>query len=107
METFLRLPAGNLATLANVQRKDALKRALADPPAPLFKEVRELILQKCRPEKAQSIRLVFEKEPFGAVERLVTQKLLDVFKRVTREEFKDDGWLAASHRSSATWSYAI
>jgi len=92
METFLRLPAGNLATLADVQRKDALKRALADPPAPLFKEVRELILQKCVPEKAKSIRVVFEKEPFGALERLVTQKLLDVVKRVTRDEFKDEDW---------------
>ena len=93
METFLRLPAGNLATLAEVQRKDALKRTLADPPAPLFKEVRRLILQKCRPEKAQAIRLMFEKEPFGALERLVTQKLLDVVQRVTREELKDEGWL--------------
>lgn len=93
METFLRLPARNLATLADVQRKDAMKKALADPPAPLFKEVRELILKKCIREKAQSIRLVFEKEPFGALERLVTQKLLDVAKRVTREEFKDEGWL--------------
>lgn len=93
METFLKIPAGKLATLADVQRKDALKRTLADPPAPLFKEVRELILQKCVPEKAQSVRVVFEKEPFGALERLVTQKLLDVVKRVTREEFKDENWL--------------
>lgn len=93
METFLGIPAGKLATLADVQRKDALKRTLADPPAPLFKEVRELILKKCVPEKAKSIRVVFEKEPFGALERLVTQKLLDVVKRVTREEFKDEDWL--------------
>src|SRR5881628_1435645 len=41
METFLRLPAGKLATLAELQRTDALKRKLAEPPAPLFKEVRE------------------------------------------------------------------
>ena len=92
METFLRLPAGNLATLADVQRQDALKRRLADPPAPLFKEVRELILHKCVVEK-EPIRAIFEKEPFGALERLVTQKLLDVVKRVTREEFKDENWL--------------
>src|SRR6266480_1450211 len=43
MEMFLRLPAGKLATLAELQRMDALKRKLADPPTPLFKEVRELI----------------------------------------------------------------
>jgi transcriptional regulator with XRE-family HTH domain len=93
METFLRLPAGNLATLAEVQRQDALKRKLADPPAPLFEEVRELILHKCVPEKGRPIRAAFEKEPFGALERLVTQKLLDVVKRVTRQEFKDESWL--------------
>jgi transcriptional regulator with XRE-family HTH domain len=93
METFLGLPAGQLATLAVLQRKDALKRKLADPPTPLFKEVRELILRKCEPGNAQAIRAIFEKEPFGALERLVTQKLLDVVKRVTQEESDDEKWL--------------
>src|SRR5438552_493317 len=93
METFLRLPAGKLATLAELQRTDALKRKLADPPTPLFKEVRELILGKCEPSKEPSIRAMFEKEPFGTLERLVTQKLLDVVKRVTKEELDDEHWL--------------
>src|SRR5256884_3920438 len=93
METFLRLPAGKLATLADLHRTDALKRKLADPPTPLFKEVRELILGKCEPSKKQPIRAMFEKEPFGALERLVTQKLLDVVKRVTKEELDDEDWL--------------
>ncbi len=93
METFLRLPAGHLSTLADVERKNALKRKLADPPAPLFKEVRELLLQKCVTKKVQPVRAIFEKEPFGTLERLVTQKLLDVVKRVTRDEFKDEDWL--------------
>src|SRR5690242_12968032 len=93
METFLRLPPGTLATLAGVQRTEGLKRKLADPPTPLFKEVRELILGKCEPSKEQPIRAMFEKEPFGALERLVTQKLLDVVKRVTKEELDDENWL--------------
>jgi transcriptional regulator with XRE-family HTH domain len=93
METFLRLPAGTLATLADLQRTDALKKKLADPPTPLFKEVRELILRKCEPIKEHSIRALFEKEPYGALERLVTQKLLDVVKRVTKEEWDDENWL--------------
>jgi transcriptional regulator with XRE-family HTH domain len=93
METFLRLPAGKLAMLANRLRTDTLKRKLVDPPAPLFKEVRELILGKCERSKEQSIRAMFEKEPFGALERLVTQKLLDVVKRVTQEELDDGEWL--------------
>jgi hypothetical protein len=93
METFLRLPAGKLATLAGVIRTDALKRKLADPPAPLFKEVRELILRKHVPGATQRIRAMFEKEPFGPLERLITQKLLDVAKRVTQQELTDENWL--------------
>jgi transcriptional regulator with XRE-family HTH domain len=93
METFLRLPAGKLATLADLIRTDALKRKLADPPAPLFKEVRELILRKYAPGKVQAIRAMFEKEPFGPLERLITQKLLDVAKRVTQQALTDEKWL--------------
>jgi transcriptional regulator with XRE-family HTH domain len=93
MESFLKLPAGTLGTMADLQRTEALKRRLADPPAPLFKEVRELILRKCESGKAQAMRAMFEKEPFGALERLVTQKLLDVVKRVTKEELDDEKWL--------------
>ena len=93
METFLRLPTGKLAMLADLQRTNALKRKLAEPPARLFEEVRELILRKCEPSREQPIRAMFEKEPFGALERLVTQKLLDVVKRVTKEELDDENWL--------------
>jgi len=100
METFLRLPAGKLAELADLQRTDTLKKRLADPPTPLFKEVRELILRKCQPGKAQPIRAMFEKEPFGALERLVTQKLLDVVKRVTKKELDDENWLRLVARLS-------
>jgi hypothetical protein len=64
-----------------------------DPPPPLLKEVRELILRKCEPAREQAIRAMFEKEPFGPLERLVTQKLLDVVKRVTKEELDDENWL--------------
>ena len=93
MEAFLRLPAGKLATLADLQRTEALKRKLAEPPAPLSKEVRKLILRKCEPGKEQPVRAMFDKEAFGTLERLVTQKLLDVVKRVTKEELNDENWL--------------
>jgi transcriptional regulator with XRE-family HTH domain len=102
METFLRLPAGKLATLADHVRTAALKRKLADPPAPLFREVRELILRKCDPGKAQPVRAMFEKEPFGALERFVTQKLLDVAKRVTKQELHDENWLRLVARLTDT-----
>jgi transcriptional regulator with XRE-family HTH domain len=100
METFLKLPAGKLATLADLHRRDALKRKLADPPTPLFNEVREMILRKCDRGKEQILRSMFEKEPFGALERLVTQKLLDVVKRVTKEELDDEDWLRLVARLS-------
>ena len=100
MEAFLRLPAGQLSTLAQHIRADAMKRRIADPPAPLFREVRELILRKCVPAKVQAVRTIFEKEPFGALERLVTQKLLDVAKRVTKEELRDQDWLRLVARHS-------
>ena len=82
MDRFLKLPSGELARLADVQRKEELKRELGEEPAPLFGEVRELILRKCHPDKEAHLRAIFEKQPFGELERLVTQRLLDVVKAV-------------------------
>ena len=93
MGKFLKLPGGKLAKLAEHQRKEELKRNLADPPKPLFKEVRELILRKCVPAKEEQIRVIFEKQPFGELERFVTQKLLDVIKKVAKEELNNENWL--------------
>ncbi len=93
MGKLLKLPSGKLSKLADHQRKEELKRNLGDPPTPLFKEVRELILRKCAPDKENQIRAIFEKQPFGELERLVTQKLLDVVKRVAKEELESESWL--------------
>jgi len=93
MDKFLKLPSGELAKLASIQRKEQLLRELGDEPVPLFHEVRELILRKCDPNKEKHVRAIFEKQPFGELERLVTQKLLDVVKRVARDELENDYWL--------------
>lgn len=93
MEKFLKLPNGRLSKLADHQRKEELKRSLADPPKPLLTEVRETILGKCARDKEKQVAAIFEKQPFGELERLVTQKLLDVVKRVAREELKNEKWL--------------
>ena len=93
MAKFLKLPSDRLSQLAAVQRAEEFKRDLADPPAPLFKEVRELILRKCVPDKEKQIRAMLEKQPFGELERLVTQKLLDVVKRVAKEELNSESGL--------------
>ena len=100
MGKFLRLSSGKLAKLAELQRREELKRDFEDPPAPLFHEARELVLRKCTPEKQQQIRAIFEKQPFGELERLVTQKLLDVVKRVAREELGTEKWLHSVARLS-------
>ncbi len=101
MANFLKLPSGKLAKLAELQRKEELKRNLGDPPAPLFREVRELILRKCTRENEKQIRAIFEKQPFGELERLVTQKLLDVVKRVAKEELGSENWLHLVARLSS------
>jgi hypothetical protein len=100
MEAFLRFPHGELSKLATLQREEALKRRLADPLTPLFKEVRELILRKCNPDTRMDIRAIFEKQSFGELERLVTQKLLDVVKRVVKEELESEHWLRTVARLS-------
>jgi transcriptional regulator with XRE-family HTH domain len=93
MGKLLKLPAGKLSELADSQRKQELKKSLGDPPTPLFKQARGLILNKCRPEKQEEVRAIFEKQPFGELERLVTQKLLDVVKGVAKEELESENWL--------------
>src|SRR5580765_3597633 len=100
MDKFLKLPAGKLSKLADSQRKEELKKNLGGPPAPLFGETRELILAKCRPEKRGEVRAIFERQPFGELERLVTQKLLDVVKGVAREELENENWLRLVARLS-------
>jgi transcriptional regulator with XRE-family HTH domain len=93
MDKFLKLPAGELAKLADSERKEELKRELGQEPAPLFQEVRALILAKCDPERESDVRAIFEKQSFGELEQLVTQKLLDVVKRLARAELENERWL--------------
>jgi len=93
MSKFLKLPDGELAKVVELQRQEEVRRKLADPPAPLFKGVRELVLRKCKSGKQRQMQAIFEKQPFGEVERLITQTLLDVVKRVAREELESESWL--------------
>jgi len=95
MDKFLKLPTGELARLADHERKEQLKRELGDEPAPLFREVRALILRKCEPDTERHVRAVFEQQPFGELERLVTQKLLDVVKGLAQQELENESWLRA------------
>jgi transcriptional regulator with XRE-family HTH domain len=98
METFLQLPHGELTKLADLQRQEELQGKLGEPPAPLFQDMRALILRKCPREKEPYIRTIFAKQPFGELERLVTQKLLDVVKNIAREELASETWLRSMAR---------
>src|SRR6202008_1712919 len=54
---------------------------------------RELILRACAPGNEKEVRAIFEKQPFGERERLVTQKLLDVVKGVAKEGLENGNWV--------------
>ncbi len=89
----LKLPQGQLAELADQQRREQLRKRLGDQPTPLLHNVRELILRKCHPRKTREIRAIFEKQHFGELERFVTQKLLGVVKSVARQELENPTWV--------------
>ena len=93
IEEFLKFRRGELIKLVELQRQEDLKRKLADSPAPLFKEVRDLVLRKCKLDKQWQVRVIFERQPFGELELLVTQKLLDVVKSVAKKELESETWL--------------
>ena len=54
LEPLLKFPTGELGRMAELQRQQEIKKKLVASPAPLFQEVRELVLGKChaRQEKA-------------------------------------------------------
>ena len=90
---FLKFPAGELSRLADLQRQEELKKKAAAPLKALFKDSRELILRKCDPGRRNEIENIFEKQTFGELERLVTQKLLDVTLEIARDELRNEDWL--------------
>jgi hypothetical protein len=93
IEDFLKFRRGEIIKLVQMQRQEALKRKLVEPPAPLFKEVRELVLRKCKADNQQQVRAIFERQPFGELELLVTQKILDVVKGIAKQELEKEDWL--------------
>ncbi len=100
MGAFLGLPGDELSKLAELQRHEELKKKMAALPAPLFAHFRKLTLRKCVRHKRDQVQPIFEKEPFGELERLVTQRLLDVAKGVAKEELENENWLRLVARLS-------
>lgn len=98
MEAFLRLEQGELGRLAELERNEEIRHRLGQAPAPLFQEFRDLILRKCVAGKRDDVCKIFERQPFGTLERLITQKLLEVVQRIARQELDSDNWIRLAAR---------
>ena len=98
MEAFLQLAPGELGRLAEIERTQELKRRLGATTEPMFQQFRDLVLKKCVPGKREEVRAVFDAQPFGTLERLVAQKLLDVVQDVARQELDNDNWIRLAAR---------
>ena len=98
MEAFLRLEPGALERLAGIERTEELKHRLGQTPEPLFQGFRDLILGKCVAQKRDEVRVVFERHPFGTLERLIAQQLLDVVQRIARRELDSENWIRLAAR---------
>ena len=90
----------NLAKLANLQRHEELKENWQTHPRRCLKKFESWCFAKCKPDKQKQIAAIFEKQPFGELELLVTQKLLDVVKKVARQELESENWLRLVARLS-------
>lgn len=98
MEAFLRLEPGALGRLAATERTEALKHKLGAAPEPLFQGFRDLILGKCVAPRRDAVRAAFERHPFGTLERLITQRLLDVVQAIARQELDSENWIRLAAR---------
>jgi transcriptional regulator with XRE-family HTH domain len=90
---FLGLAAGELTKLAELQRRHDLKRKIVDVPRPLLRDCRELLLRKCSANTRHAVQRIFEKEPFGELERLVAQQILAVAQGVAKENLRRADWV--------------
>lgn len=103
MSGLLGLPREELARLAALQHRNELDRAWRGSPNARFGPMRELILGKCRRHE-KSMRAIFEKDPFGELERLITRTLIEVIRDEARVHARDEKWLH-SLASTAGESY--
>lgn len=93
MSRFLKLPEGELSKLADLQRRERLKKALGEQLLPLHAKCRELILAKCAVGRRREVSVIFERDSFGELERLVTQKFLETAKTIAEDYLSDEARL--------------
>lgn len=90
MSKFLKLPEGELSKLADLQRRDRLKKILSEQMTPLHAQCRELLLTKCASGRRREVRVIFERESFGELERLIMQKFLAIAKSIAKDQLGDE-----------------
>lgn len=93
MSRFLGLSREELARLAALQHHKALDRLWQETPAARLSPMRELVLRKCRPARRARVQAIFEKEPFGDLEMLVTRTLIGAVRDEARNHARDETWL--------------
>jgi hypothetical protein len=93
MSHFLAFPREELARLAALEHHVALDRIWQETPSARFGPMRDLVLQKCRPARRARMRAIFEKDPFGELESLVTRTLIEAVRKEAREHARDENWL--------------
>ena len=104
MERRLRLTPGTLTRLAGEERKAKLKRELGEETAPLFPAIRAMLLRKCAPEQTAAVQEVFERQPFGDLERLAIRAMAEVTRPIARQLLEDERRIrSAARRSGRTY----
>lgn len=103
MSRLLGLTREELARLAALEHHEALDQKWLDAPAARFGPMRALVLRKCRHARQRQMRDIFEKQPFGEMEQLITRTLIDVVRGEARQHANDEPWvrsIAKTGRSS-------
>jgi transcriptional regulator with XRE-family HTH domain len=99
MSRVLGLTRDELARLAAIEHHEALDQKWVAPPAPRFGPMRELVLRKCKHARQRQMRDIFEKQPFGELEQLITRTLIEVVRSEARNHADDEMWVRSIAKS--------
>jgi len=93
MSRALGLPKIELARLAALEHHEALDEQWQEAPPPRFGPMRDVVLRKCRPARQRQMRAIFDKQPFGELEQIVTRTLIAVVRDEARAHARDESWM--------------
>jgi len=99
MSRALDLPRLELARLAALEHHEAIDDKWKEPPPARFGPMRDLILHKCRPARLRQMRAIFDKQPFGEVEQIITRTLINIVRDEARTHARDESWLRTIART--------